>query len=215
MIDVTQNCDVRMEEGEVFYAKRYHEPSGQAPSFAWPRPLQGLLPRFLYKAWWLNSYTGSRGGGSIRFKAPEARFYVAWQLDEGDAVCFDYSKLVGFSDSIQLKTEFSLRLSAFAMNRLLFPIALGPGLLLMQSVGTPVVTPEEQSFESQSPARLVCWSADTVFELEAKSGWVNDYLSPVYLKPIRSKAVVVEADERLRHTPGMLTRILRVVFPRG
>ncbi len=215
MIDVQQNFTVRLQEGEVFYAKRYHEPSGQAPAFAWPRPLQGALPRIIHNAWWMNSYTGPRGGGSIRFQSPEARRYIAWQLLEGDAVCFDYSKLVGFTKSIRLRTEFTLRLSAFAMNRLLFPIALGPGLLLMQSVGTPAVTPDQQAFDSQSPSRLVCWSADTVFSLEAQSGLLNDYLSPVYLRPIQSKAVVVEADERLRHAPGILERIRRIAFPRG
>jgi hypothetical protein len=114
-----------------------------------------------------------------------------------------------------LKTEFSLRLSAFAMNRLLFPIALGPGLLLMQSVGTPVVTPDQHALTSQSPSRFVCWSADTVFALEAKSGMLNDYFNPVYLRPIRSKAVVVEADDRLRHAPGIFEKIWRFAFPRG
>lgn len=215
MIEVHQNYDLHLQEGEIFYAKQDHEPSGQAPSLSLPRPLQGTLPRIIHKAFLMNSYSGSCGGSSIRFQSPEARRFVAWQLHEGDAVCFDYRKLVGFSASIQLRTEFTLRLSAFAMNRLLFPIALGPGLLLMHAVGTPVVTPEKHAFDSQSPSRLVCWSADTVFALEAKSGFINDYFSPVYLRPLQSKAVVVEADEKSTQAPGILKRILKVVFPRG
>lgn len=215
MIEVHPVYSLELEPGETFYAKRSHEPSGRAPHFALPRPWRGILPRILYKAWVMNAYTRPKEGGSIRFKPPEAHRFVVWRLEEGDQVCFDYRKLVGFSKSVRLKTLFSLRLSAFAMNRLLFPVAIGPGLLVMEAVGQPSIMPQEAAPESVPPSRLVAWSIDTVFELEAHGGILNDYMSPVYLKPVKSRAVIVDADDPARYTGGILRRLLGLVFPQN
>lgn len=215
MIEVHQNYSLDLANNEVFYARRSFEPSGQAPHFCLPNWWNGFLPRILHGAWFLNAYTRPVDGKAIRFKAPEAHHFVAWQLEEGEAVCFNYQKLVGFSCSIQLRTEISLRLSSFAMNRILFPIAIGPGLLVMETVGKPSIVPQDEAPDAQPPSRLVCWSAETVFELEASKGVINDYLSPTYLKPIESKGVVIDADDKSLHTDGMLKRLVRAAFPRG
>lgn len=169
--------------------------------------------RMLYKTWTMHAYTRPKDGGAIRFKPPEAHRFVVWKLAKGDKVCFDYRKLVGFSRTLQLETRFSLRLSAFAMNRLLFPAATGPGLLVTEAVGKPSIMPLEEEPQAVPPTRLVCWSIDTIFELEAEPGIVNDYMSPVYLKPGKSQTVVVDADDQSRYTGGKLQQLLRLVFP--
>lgn len=101
------------------------------------------------------------------------------------------------------------------MNRLLFPVATGPGLLVMEAVGKPSIMPLEDAPEPFPPSRLVCWAIETVFELEAQGGIVNDYMSPVYLNPVKSKAVVVDADDQSRYSGGKLRQLLRLLLPHG
>lgn len=213
MIKVYQEYSLALEDAKTLFVKRSHEPSGRVPSFCLPKPLSGMLPRILYKAWLMNSFTCRNVEDSIRFRPPEAHRFVVWSLIEGDRVCFDFRKLVGFSKTVRIQTKFSLRLSSFAMNRHLFPVATGPGLLVMEAVGQPKIMLRVDAPESIPASRLIAWSIETVFELESEGSIVDDYMSPVYLKPCEGEAVVVDPDDPRRHTGGKLRQLLRLLFP--
>jgi uncharacterized protein (AIM24 family) len=123
-----------------------------------------------------------RGNRKLVFSTTGARQFAAWNLREDEEVCFDCGKLVGFDSTITLRTKITLQVAALSLGRMFFQIARGPGLLLLETGGTPSVHEGDLLVEPFAPHRLVCWSLDSIFEAEAESGFFNYYLSQAYIR---------------------------------
>lgn len=196
----------------AFYAKRSHEPTGQAPQVSFPQWNRCLWVRLRDDWFSMNRFKRSIQGDSIQFTPAAGRRLIEWELASGESVCFDTRKMVGFSDSISLHADISLRLTAFAMNRMTFTIARGPGILLLESLGMPEVITSPGELPTLPPSRLAAWSADSVFGIEIPGGWLQHYVSPVYLKIHETSGIVVDAPDPKSSSRGFLRKMIKQAY---
>jgi len=160
----------------------------------------------------MNSYSRPVGGSSVDFRAAEGHSFVEVQLNEGETLVFNYRKLLGFSGGIRLHTTVSLSLATMSMNRLLFNLASGPGRIVFEVTGVPELHLDAAKSKSFAPSRLIAWSADSEFEIEVRTGTLDYYLSSVYLKPVATKGLVIDADELSKSAPNFMWEVIRKVY---
>lgn len=212
MIRVHDQYRLDLADGDVFFARTMYEPKGGAPRLEFPQWNRCMLPRWLNGAYKMHRFSRPDDGGSVDFAPPGGHRYVEWKLVEGEAVCIDLRKLVGFSGSVRLRSEISLRLTAFAMNRLSYTIALGPGLVVFEATGIPEVFRSPGECRQFPPSRLIAWSADSSFCLKLAAGKLGHYLSPTYLTALETRGVVLDADDPKSNSKGFLTKMIRRIY---
>jgi len=215
MIKVHKSYSLDLSPEQTFFTKRVYEPMGRAPMFSIPQWNHCLIARLLHGAWLMNALSRPENGGTIDFNAPEGHRFLEWELRDGEAVCFDFRKLVGFSSTVRLEMVVSLRLTAFSMNRLFYHVAVGPGKLLLETGGVPNVFYTAAEAKSFPPSRLICWSADSVFGLEANSGTMDHYFSAAYLKALETRGLVIDADDLKETSGGFLTKLVKRMYGVG
>jgi len=207
-----QRFELNVAAGERFFACRRYEPLGHAPEFALPMWHRSIIPRMINGAWTMNCYSQPADGDSIDFRAAEGHSFVELQLNKGESLVFNYRKLLGFSDGIQLHTTVSLSLATMSMNRLLFNLASGPGRIVFEVTGVPEVHFDAAKSKSFAPSRLIAWSADSQFEIEVRTGPCDYYVSSVYLKPVATNGLVIDADEQSKSAPNFMLEVIRKVY---
>ncbi|MDP1586272.1 MAG: AIM24 family protein [Prosthecobacter sp.] len=207
-----QRFELNLSASERFFACRRYEPLGHAPEFALPMWHRSIIPRMINGAWTMNSYSRPVDGSSVDFRAAEGHSFVELQLNEDEALVFNYRKLLGFSGGIRLHTTVSLSLATMSMNRLLFNLASGPGRIVFEVTGVPELHLDAVKSKSFAPSRLIAWSADSEFEIEVRTGTLDYYMSSVYLKPVATKGLVIDADEQSKSAPNFMLEILRKVY---
>jgi hypothetical protein len=212
MIRVHDQFRLDLADGDVFFARTVYEPKGCAPRLEFPQWNRCMLPRWLNGAYKMHRFSRPDDGGSVDFTPAGGCRYIEWNLAEGEALCIDLAKLVGFSGTVRLRPEISLRLTAFAMNRLSYTIALGPGLVVMESTGIPEVFRSAGEARPFPPSRLIAWSADSSFGLHLASGRLSHYLSPTYLTALETRGVVLDADDPKSNSKGFLTKMIRRIY---
>ena len=212
MIRVHDRYRLELAGDDVFYAKTSFGPKGMAPRFEIPQWTRCMIPRWLNGAYKMHRFSRPDDGGTVDFTPAGGHRYVEWTLAKGEAACIDLRKLVGFSGSVTLRSKISLRLSAFAMNRISYTIALGPGLVVMETTGIPEVFRSAGECRPFPPSRLIAWSADSSFGLSLATGRFSHYLSPTYLTALETRGVLLDADDPKSNSKGFLTKMVRRIY---
>ena len=214
-ISVHNPLILELQTEEVFYCCRRFEPSGVAPEISWPKKSSSLVGRLLHGALWPNRLRTKDENRKVDFRAAEGHRFVALWLETGETLCFHYHSLVGFSSNISLSTYISLQFTTLCLNRIFFHLATGPGLVVLESKGVPEVFQNAAPDKAIPPVRLLCWSIETEFAIEGSGKFADIFMSPVFLRPLTSTAVVIDADDPRIQSSRFLWNILRKIYTPG
>lgn len=144
---------------------------------------------------------------------------VEWRMQPGEEVIFHYKDFYGASVNVQLKTDFSLRLSTLLLGKVFFHYARcvgGDGRLLLEA---RVHNTTQTSLSSIKPTRLVAWNRHAQFSADShRHAWktfINPYTIVRESTPGLAKGLVIIAPES--ESPrffGMGIQSLKRVFSR-
>ena len=144
---------------------------------------------------------------------------VEWQMQPGEEVVFSYRDFYGASDNVQLKTDFSLRLSTLLLGKVFFHYAQcieGEGRLLLEA---RVHNTTQGGMSSIKPARLVAWNRHAQFSAGSHHHPWKTFINPFTI--VRestsgaAKALVVIAPEsESANFFGMGFRSIKRIFSR-
>jgi hypothetical protein len=163
----------------------------------------------------MSTIEGQEPPHEIEFRAPENHNFIALELSPGEKVVLDFHHFVGFTAGLRLQTHLTLNVASLALNRMLFQTAEGPGMLLLQARGVPRIWQNSGPIPPFSPARLICWSLDSCFDLQGSDRAVDIFLSPMYLRADHLRLLVIDADEPENATGNQIWRMLRRFYMPG
>jgi hypothetical protein len=158
-----------------------------------PRPLTLLFKRFPNR-YLLFRYDACEGKSMISAHANGLTRFIKIGLRENQSICFDFSTVVAFSDSLSLKTTLNLSLAAFFQNQLFFSTATGPGELIIRTKsGTPELMPMD-GIKPSDPRDVV------VFDLHGSYSLLAD-LNPLSVYFLGHRVVPDENTVLIRQSP--------------
>lgn len=192
----------------TWYFSRKLEPHGAPPVFSIPQAGKAALGRLRNGVWAMNKFDVEAGKGMVHFTSVGAAEYVEWNLREGERVIFDYRNFVGMSDSITLHGLTSLRISTLVLGRVLFPVAEGPGTIVLQTKGVALTGEDPETRMAVPSGQLIAWNQNCKFSVESKIGFADVYLSSAYVKIDGTGNVIVDADQAGAAKTG-LSRFIR------
>ncbi len=124
---------------------------------------------------------------------------IEWQLQPGEEVVFNYRDFYGASANVQLKTDFSLRLSTLLLGKVFFHYAKcldGEGRLLLEA---RVHNTTQGGMSSIKPARLVAWNRHAQFSAASHHHPWKTFINPftIVREPLPgiAKGLVIIAPE--------------------
>lgn len=207
---VIQNPFVlRIGDGDAFHYRRRFEPTGSHPMATIPQPSQCLIARILHGAWLLSTIAGQTPACEVEFRAPSNHSFVAIELAAGEQVVINFHNFVGFLSGLQFQTHLTLNIASLTLSKILFQTATGPGILLMQARGVPRIWHDSGPIPPFSPARLMCWSPTSQFDLQGSDRAADIFLSPMYLNAKSVQLLVIDADEPDSTGSSHLWRMLK------
>ena len=163
----------------------------------------------------MSTIEGQEPAHEIEFRAPENHNFIAIELSAGEKVVLGFHYFVGFTAGLRLRTHLTLNVASLALNRILFQTAEGPGMLLLQARGVPRIWENSGPIPPFSPARLICWSLASRFDLQGSDRVTDIFLSPIYLKADHLGLLVIDADEPCDSTGNQIWHMLRRFYMPG
>ncbi|MEO6172736.1 MAG: hypothetical protein ABIP02_06425 [Arenimonas sp.] len=162
------------------------------------------------------------GAGEVKGMEASARSgysIVEWRMQPGEEVIFNYKDFYGASVNVQLKTDFSLRLSTLLLGRVFFHYAHcigGEGRLLLEA---RVHNTTQAGLSSIKPTRLVAWNRHVQFSADSHRHVWKTFINPYTIvresTPGLAKGLVIIAPES--ESPyffGIGFRSLKRIFSR-
>lgn len=124
---------------------------------------------------------------------------VEWKLQPGEEVMFHYRDFYGASVNVELKTDFSLRLSTLLLGKVFFHYARcteGEGRLLLEA---RVHNTTQGGMSSIKPSRLLAWNRHAQFTAGSHRHPWKTFINPFTIvresTPGLAKALVIIAPE--------------------
>lgn len=144
---------------------------------------------------------------------------IEWQMQPGEEVMFHYRDFYGASVNVQLKTDFSLRLSTLLLGKVFFHYARcteGEGRLLLEA---RVHNTTQGGMSSIKPSRLLAWNRHAEFTAGSHRHPWKTFINPFTIvresTPGLAKALVIIAPENESSSFfGMGFRSVKRVFSR-
>lgn len=188
---------VSVSPDKVFYLTKSRNPRtdpGIAVTTRIPRPMSCMIARLLHSSWLMNAYIRKRGNPHVHISTAGGKQLVLLWLESGERLAFSVKYLVGFCDRLSLKTDITMSIAAFAIDRNFIQQATGPGFLVLEASGTPLI--ERSAPSTFHPHQLLAWSPDTVFEFDQVYSFVDIYLNDlrVTATPKGEGSVILNAD---------------------
>ena len=209
IVKVNNPFNLAIASGKAFHHRRRFEPTGCHPMVSIPQPTQCLIARLLHSSWMLSTIEGSDPAPLIEFRAPDNHNFIGVKLADDERLVFNFHYFVGFTGGLKLHTHLTLNLGSLTLPRILFQMARGSGLLLLQARGVPRIWERATDVPAFSPSRLICWSADSQFDLQGSARTADIFLSPIYLKAHHLDLLVIDADEPGKHHASHIWPMLK------
>lgn len=192
--------------------------------WTWSAPITRILHgRYFLFNWSVFSPPGQvENAGQVNGMEASARSgysIVEWRMQPGEEVIFHYRDFYGASANVELKTDFSLRLSTLLLGKIFFHYARcvdGEGRLLLEA---RIHNTPKDSVSSIKPTRLVAWSRHAQFSADShRQPWktlINPYTIVRESTPGLAKGLVIIAPEsESPHFFGAGIRSLKRIFSR-
>ena len=199
---------IPVENKEIMYVARKYLPTGRAPKIAIPNWTEGIVSRIRNKVYLMNEIV-VRESETVDFRSTGGTEFVEWNLSDGEEVVFNYRDLVAFSDSIIFSQHISYRITSMFLGRAIFPIAKGPGKIILLAAGKPIINEESHLIKSVAVERLLAWQTTARFSIDSELGMADMYLSGVYLKRTNDDLIIIDADSGDAKRKSGLARFIK------
>lgn len=144
---------------------------------------------------------------------------VEWRMQPGEEVIFHYSDFYGASTNVELRTDFSLRLSTLLLGKFFFHYAhcvAGEGRLLLEA---RVHNTTQAGMSSIKPSRLVAWNRHVQFTADSHRHAWKTFINPYTIvrescQAVAKGLVVIAPESESPHFFGMGLRSLKRIFSR-
>ena len=210
-LSVLDTYEVSVSESTDFYAARSKSAIGMPPNVAVPQPLRSMIARTLHATYLLNRI-GKGRKTPVRFAAQGGHKFVEWTLERGESICFSHRYLVGFSETVKLRTIWTLQLTSLALGKMLYSAADGPGKIVFEACGEPEIYQRESSNSSFPMNRLIAWTTGTEFLLSGFHGPLNILFDSLHLQPVKEATLVVDADAGPHEKQSVLVTMAKRMY---
>ncbi len=151
---------------------------------------------------------------TVRYRADKDCKFVRIDLKEGEALLFNFSSLVAFTEDVSLSTSWRFDVSGILRERYIQPLARGPGSLYLCGRGGSVeVLPNSQTpFANMQD--IIAIDAQASFQIEGKIDLRSIYLRSFAMRPDRHSLVIQQAPlGSYNQRTGLWSRALFFVSP--
>lgn len=205
--------ELKGEDSEKYFFSRKFEPHGYPPKLSIPQLGAAPIGRFRHGCMALNKIAVTEHSNKVFFTGQKSEHFVEWRLEPGEAVVFDYRNFVGMSETIKLSVHISLRVSSLMLDKVIYPVATGPGKLILCTEGVPHFGDDEHTSSSMPANRLVAWQKGLRFHSESELNFVDIYFSDNYVKKAGDGILIMDADKRGSAKNGLTRFIKHFFFP--
>lgn len=207
--------ELRGDEHLPLLTKRHHnvDDADQATVLFRARYTSWPFRRFASSCLILTEVTRQERKKSIRFSTIGGRQLVVWEVPPGAQVFFRWDRFVAMSATMKIKKSISLRVGGLAMGTTMHASAVGPGLLIQESLGQVELTHEESTPGSVFPSRLLSWETNARVRIKSPKSLTSVYIDPPSLElEARDRAVSDSGGDRRRGL-GVLRELMRLFRP--
>lgn len=213
-LSVSDTYEVAESEGTAFFAARSKSAIGMPPNVTVPQPWRCVIARNLHATYFMNR-VGKDRKAPVRFAAPGGHKFVEWTLEPSQSICFAPRYLVGFSETVKLRTIWTLQLTSLALGKMLYSAADGPGRIVFEACGQPEIYQFEPCGSSFPMDRLIAWTVGTEFMLTGFHGPLNILFDSLHLQPINLATLIVDADAAHHSKPSVLVSVAKRMYMPG
>jgi hypothetical protein len=189
-------ADIPADSPDTYIALSY-EIRNAVANVSVPQPFTGIFGRVFggrYVLGLLRGATLPKDGASIVVNAPSE--LVSWTLKDGEEIILRYGDLVAFSNTVRLATEVNLSLQATLFGRFVFHKAIGPGVIIMQTLGEAVAGRERDATESRRATSLKAWELQAGFQIQSNLDWLGVYLAPYNIRKKVGSLLIYDAGPK-------------------
>lgn len=201
------------QKDENYFISRRFQCRGQAPNFSIPQAFYAPIARIFNGAYTMNKITMRKGAEPVSCSATKGIEFFEWSLAEGETVIFDFYYFVGMSESIQIATLISPRMSSLLLGKMTFSQATGPGKLLLMAKGRAEIVDNQGTKGSLPPERMIAMHKDTRLHIDSELDPLNVYLSTAYIRPTGQGKIIVDVDSQRGTKAGLASFIKHFILP--
>jgi hypothetical protein len=195
------------------FVDRRKDPLRIAPQVSFPKPFSCFIGRTLHNKLLVNSYHLPDPSTKLQMSAPGGREFVRCDISEGNRVFVNVPSLIAWSDGIRLKTHLSLEFGAMAIGKLIYVTASGPGTILFELHGRPlVVDAAGGDTMSLDYSRIVAWDSGSQFAVTGSVRMLDIYLSQLHLLPLGGGKILVDSDAPGSGSGGLIRRFFKTFY---
>lgn len=210
-VHISADSSFRLEAPGSYYIALRQEASGVSTHGPWfPRPWSLPVARFPFQ--YLFSWVRIKQGSQARLSTTNGRHFVAIELEDGQRIAFDLSRLYAFSATVRLGGKWNFGFANLLRGRTRLIVAEGPGTLCLRSRGKPALLGSGPEHEHVPVARILAWS-EGAFEVDSHLGVADIYLGNVVVRPAPGTLAVADAEAPARLFPGGLRFIPMLLLP--
>lgn len=190
---------VQIPAGTAFYSSTEMTPFGPKGHGAIPNMLTCTLARIRWGLFRLRRYRAIQSNEQLKYTGGGGVYFVQLKLQADQSLCINLAHVVGFSESIRLKFQWTGQLSAMLLGRLGFVIASGPGTIVMKAKGPPTLLRDyEQTTENLNNFTFACllaWEPSSHFVIDGSGKFLDVYLEPTFMSVNESQLTLLNPGD--------------------
>ncbi|MEP3844718.1 MAG: hypothetical protein ABJM43_05195 [Paracoccaceae bacterium] len=188
-IDDDKSFKVSLDKTGWYGSFSYNIKPNRPGRFVIPQKGALLFTRLLLGKLVLQKYDVASDQEFSGYGNVDSRF-IKIDLNQGDRVFFRVPSLVGFSEEVTLRRHYSLRLATILQFRLFFPVAEGPGSIVLSTKGGAAKIMPTDGVEGSEPLDLLAFDLDGVLHTDAQHGIFNTYFGRLTIFPNKETLLV-------------------------
>ena len=145
----------------------------------------------------------------IKADANNSFRFVRIDLKQDDEVYFRVSDLIAFSEDVTFITSIDIKLASMLKLRWIFPVARGPGSIILMGRGGTLQIIDHKDDAGIAPHQILAFDMNGSFPVHARNSFLGTYL-------LRHTLVPNEGTLAIRHKPdntkNLPARVLRRIF---
>ncbi|MEX0344729.1 MAG: AIM24 family protein [Rhizobiaceae bacterium] len=195
----------------TWYNRNQIDWSGPEQQKAFPQWRSAVFSRLSNSVYLMNRMVmGKPQSTGAIFTTGRDNQFVEWTLKQGEEVIFDYAYFVAMTDTVKLKTVFSLKLSTLLLGKIFYSCATGPGKLVLMTGGDAIVGKTRHAGLPVAASRLVAWHRQARFEILANLTVLDTYTSEVSIRKRPADQIIINSKSEAFGTFGQLWRFIKV-----
>lgn len=187
LMEYPDKCKVAHAHTPLIVKRAYSAADAKQSTVMWRSvatrwPLRRLRNRCLF----LKRVEAISPSKRLSFSSGEGRSYVAWTIQPGTKIFFDWTKFVAMSEHLALGKDITLRIGGLTLGTTMHASLTAhdrEGVLILESGGKVTFFHQQANPTVDSPFRLMAWRDDAAFKIVSPVNLTNVYLDGPSIDP--------------------------------